>query len=99
MTNLLHFAAMYYRFDMLNLYIQCGADVNSTGNYGYTALHWAASRKHGKIANLLIQKGAKYDIKDMDGRTPMDLWPELKSLLNPDFPFTVGQKCPKVRLN
>jgi len=48
--------------------------------YGKTPLHWAIIKKSFKISKLLIEKGAKLDIKDKNGQTPLHLSTMIKSL-------------------
>lgn len=38
---------------------------------GYTALHYCAQNQYVDIAKLLIKKGAKVDVKDSYGNTPL----------------------------
>ncbi|KAJ3329705.1 hypothetical protein HDU91_003776 [Kappamyces sp. JEL0680] len=40
---------------------------------GFTALHWAYSRGHAHIVNLLLGRGADAALKDNQGRTPQEL--------------------------
>ena len=53
--------------------IDNGADVNAADNTGTTALHQAASRGADPIVEMLAQNGAKLDLKDKRGRTPLDI--------------------------
>ena len=43
--------------------ISKGADVNAENRYGWTPLHYALVYRHSDLAQLLIEKGAKYDEK------------------------------------
>jgi hypothetical protein len=38
---------------------------------GLTALHGAANRGSDDIIRFLVEKGAKLDVKDKEGRTPL----------------------------
>jgi uncharacterized protein len=49
-----------------------GLDVNAANSKGETALHGAASRGADKIVQFLADKGAKLDVKDKEGHTPLD---------------------------
>jgi ankyrin repeat protein len=49
-----------------------GADVNAVNDNGETALHIAVPRGDG-IVRFLAEHGAKLDIKDKAGRTPLDV--------------------------
>jgi ankyrin repeat protein len=42
---------------------------------GLTALHGAANRGSNDIIKFLVEKGAKLDAKDKEGRTPLN-WAE-----------------------
>ena len=52
-----------------------GMDVNAVNSMGLTALHGAANRGSDDIIRFLVDKGAKLDIKDKEGRTPLT-WSE-----------------------
>ena len=48
-----------------------GADVNAVNAQGFTAMHGAANRGFDDMVRLLAAHGAKLDVKDKEGRTPM----------------------------
>jgi ankyrin repeat protein len=48
-----------------------GADVNAVNSQGFTAMHGAANRGFDAMIKLLAERGAKLDVKDKQGRTPM----------------------------
>jgi len=48
-----------------------GADVNAANSQGFTAMHGAANRGFDAMIKLLAERGAKLDVKDKQGRTPM----------------------------
>lgn len=48
-----------------------GTDVNSTGAYGETALHWAIEGGRSDMVRLLLERGADLNIRDRLGRTPL----------------------------
>ena len=50
-------------------------DVNAVNSMGLTALHGAANRGSDEIIRYLVQQGAKLDVKDAEGRTPLT-WAE-----------------------
>ena len=52
---------------------KAGLEVNAADSKGYTALHGAAYRGLDDIIQYLVQKGAKLDAKDKEGRTPATL--------------------------
>lgn len=41
-----------------------GADINSIGYFGASALHWAALKGHLETVSFLIQAGARLDVRD-----------------------------------
>ena len=72
-------------------YLAAGTDVNAGGGLDdngepllWTPLHHAAWVGHKAIAELLIENGADVNVKEEDGRTPLDWakpYPELADLL------------------
>jgi len=55
-------------------------DLNSPAPNGKTALHLACEQGQFRIVRLLLLLGADYSIKDIIGKTPLDLAKELKKL-------------------
>lgn len=54
--------------------LRSGADVNAAQADGMTALHWAASRGDGKLAEMLVYAGARVDALTRNGNyTPLHL--------------------------
>src|SRR5665213_1327600 len=47
------------------------ADVNAKGDYGYTALHWAAYQGYAPVAQILLERGALVDPVEETGSTPL----------------------------
>jgi uncharacterized protein len=56
----------------IKLCLDAGADVNAIDNQGDTALHGAAQKGDDQVVQFLVDHGAKLDIKDKKGRTPLD---------------------------
>jgi uncharacterized protein len=56
----------------IKLCVDAGADVNAVDGQGDTALHGAAQKGSDPIVQFLVDHGAKMDIKDKKGRTPLD---------------------------
>ena len=50
-----------------------GADVNSTGEHQWTALHGAAYKGVDSVVQFLVEKGAKMDVFDEYGQTPLSI--------------------------
>jgi ankyrin repeat protein len=59
------------RLEAVKLCLDLGADVNATNSMGLTALLGAVNRGSNDIIELLVQRGARLDIKDKEGRTPL----------------------------
>jgi ankyrin repeat protein len=53
--------------------VQLGVDVNAVGENGWTALHGAAYTGADAIAQFLIEKGAKLNVKDVFEQTPLSI--------------------------
>lgn len=60
--------------DIIELFLDRGIPINAPINdFGRTLLHKAAIMGKTKVANLLISKSADINIKDKQGKTPLDL--------------------------
>jgi uncharacterized protein len=59
--------------DVMKVLAEKGADVNAVNDLGMTAAHYAVQRGSEKIIEYLASKGARFDIKNKQGRTPADL--------------------------
>jgi ankyrin repeat protein len=53
--------------------LNAGADVNATNATGRSALHHAATIRQPALANELLAHGARRDLRDASGKTPLDL--------------------------
>jgi uncharacterized protein len=60
-------------FETTKLLVDLGADVNSAGEHGWTALHGAAYKGADSVVRLLIEKGAKTEVFDEYGQTPLSI--------------------------
>ncbi|MEP7305219.1 MAG: ankyrin repeat domain-containing protein [Acidobacteriota bacterium] len=58
--------------EAVNLCYALGMDVNAVNEMGLTAVHAAANRGSDEIIEFLVQKGAKLDVKDKEGRSPLN---------------------------
>ena len=59
--------------DAMKLFIQAGADVNAVNDQGFAAIHYAAQGGRNKLVEFLAANGAKLDLKNKAGKTPLDL--------------------------
>ena len=57
--------------EAVRLCYELGMDVNAVNSMGLTAVHGAANRGSDDIIRFLVDKGAKIDVKDQEGRTPL----------------------------
>lgn len=58
--------------DSIDLLLKAGGDINAIDNRGQTAIHGAAQKGWDQIVQYLADHGAKLDIKDKKGMTPLD---------------------------
>jgi ankyrin repeat protein len=63
------------RLEAVKLCYELGMDVNAVNSMGVTALMGAANRGSDDIITFLVDKGARLDAKDNEGRTPLS-WAE-----------------------
>jgi ankyrin repeat protein len=59
------------QLDAVRLCLELGADVNAANSMGLTPLLGAANRGSNEIIELLVARGARLDIRDKEGRTPL----------------------------
>jgi ankyrin repeat protein len=58
--------------EAIDICIKAGADVNQANGSGQTALHAASQFGWDKVVAALIERGAKVNVKDQRGFTPLD---------------------------
>jgi ankyrin repeat protein len=58
--------------EAIQICLDHGADVNAVNDDGSTALHGASFRGAANVVELLVAKGARMDIKNKDGRMPIN---------------------------
>jgi uncharacterized protein len=61
--------------EAVQLCLETGADVNAVNAMGLAAVHGAANRGSDDVIELLARRGAKLDLADKEGRTPI-AWAE-----------------------
>jgi uncharacterized protein len=59
--------------EAIKLCLERGVDVNAFNTNGTTALHSAVQRGAEKVVRYLAEHGAKLDMKNKQGRTPLDI--------------------------
>src|SRR5262249_22540773 len=59
--------------EAVKLSADLGVDVNAVGEDGWTALHGAAYTGSDAIVQFLVSKGAKLDVFDKFGQTPLSI--------------------------
>jgi uncharacterized protein len=59
--------------EALKLFFDHGADVDAFNAAGQTALHIAAGRGSDDVVRFLASRGAKLDMKDKQGHTPLEV--------------------------
>ena len=61
--------------EAIKICLEKGADINAANSMGLTALLGAANRGSNEIIEFLVKNGARLDIKDKEGRSPIT-WAE-----------------------
>ena len=61
--------------DAVKLFVEKGADVNAVNALGNSALHYAATQGNERMIRYLVSVGANLDLKNKQGRLPIDLSP------------------------
>jgi ankyrin repeat protein len=56
---------------VLNYLIEKGADIDFQDKNGYCALHFAAQNKEIRITEILLNRGANPNLKDLHGNAPI----------------------------
>jgi len=59
--------------EAIQICLEHGADVNAVNADGNTALHGASFRGAANVVELLVAKGARMDLKNKDGRMPINM--------------------------
>jgi ankyrin repeat protein len=58
--------------EAIRLLLSHGMDINATDRQGRTALHGAALQGYDDVVKFLVDNGARLDVKDQKGFTPLD---------------------------
>ncbi|CAI4231972.1 unnamed protein product [Auanema sp. JU1783] len=67
----LHHAAYYGHCQLVDLFLQNGADVTIGDKKGRTAAHWAAIGAKTQVFNLLLKAGIDINVDTYDKQTPL----------------------------
>jgi len=59
--------------EAIKLFLAKGIDINAANDAGNTALHSAAGKGWDQVVRFLVEQGAKIDLKNKQGFTPIDL--------------------------
>lgn len=59
--------------DVIKVLIDKGANVNAANTAGMTAMHYAVQRGSDRIIEFLASKGARFDVKNKQGKTAAEL--------------------------
>ena len=73
-NSYLHLAAQGNYPQLMNYFIEKGADINKKNNEGNTPLHIALRKNNLEIVKILLDNNAKLDIPNDDGEIPFDLF-------------------------
>jgi len=66
-------AMMASSLEAIQLLVERGVDVNAFNTNGQSIVHNAAGRGANAILQFAVEKGARLDRKDKQGRTPLDI--------------------------
>jgi ankyrin repeat protein len=58
--------------EAVTIALEHGVDLHRTNADGDTALHAAAARGHDSVVVYLVEHGARLDVRNVNGRTPLD---------------------------
>jgi hypothetical protein len=91
---------MYGRFELVELFIDRGAEIDAQDDQGRTALHFASENRHGDIARFLIATGCDHTLANLEGKKGAEVAPKpLKKELNDFIIATLMQKARGIQLS
>lgn len=70
--TLLHIGARRGDSRTVSLLLNAGMDPSAVGEMGYTPLHYAYQKKHDDVVSVLIDHGARTNIRNEFGKLPGD---------------------------
>lgn len=72
--TLVHWAVYRHQYKVVAYLLRNrGLNANALDNLGATPLHWAAMRGSDKCVGPLLENGAKIDLQDGAGKTPLEI--------------------------
>ncbi len=71
--------------EVTRLLVEKGADVNSTGEHRWTPLHGAAYKGVDRVVQFLVEHGARIDVFDEYGQTPLSIANAVITVGSKDF--------------
>ncbi|KAJ0170043.1 hypothetical protein K1T71_014649 [Dendrolimus kikuchii] len=71
----LHNACSYGHYEVTELLVRAGADVNATDLWAFTPLHEAASKARLEVCSLLLSEGADPTLLNCHGKSALDVAP------------------------
>jgi hypothetical protein len=96
----LHLAAMYGRFDVLEMLLDRGALIDAQDDQGRTALHYGAMNNHGDMCRFLISSGCDHTLRDIEGKKGAEVAPKpLKKELIDFIISTLMQRSRGIQLS
>lgn len=69
----LHYAVIYDHEELVDLFIENGADINKSNIKGMTAIHFAAHNGHLKLFKKLLKLGSNPFLKNEDNKMPYEI--------------------------
>jgi len=71
--------------EVTRLLVERGADVNATGEHGWTPLHGAAYKGMDAVVQFLVERGARLEVFDEYGQTPLSIANAVITVGSKDF--------------
>ena len=71
--QLIHIVSVSGNVDDIQVLLECGADINSKGEGGFTPLHYAAEQNKFELISFLLNNGASMCLVNDDNLSPLEL--------------------------
>lgn len=72
-SQVLHLAAFRGKLQDIEVFLECGADINAKGDLGLTPLHYAVLGGQSAAVQLLMTKNASRTIENEFAETPLQM--------------------------